>query len=373
MIDCCHLVSALAQRGWNHAGGVPCSTFAGPIAHLSAAGRYHPAANEGLALSEAAGAQLGGRPQAVFLQNSGLGNLINPLTSLCQPYDAPVLALMSMRGWPDPNADEPQHAVMGRAAESILADLGVWHRTLLAEDDLAPSLDGALHSVSAGKPAFLLLPVRSIGKHPGATPGTRSARPTTADVAAVLAEACSPETVVFATTGYASRYLHDAGDRPLNFYMQGSMGHVSSLALGYAAARPDKKVVVLDGDGAALMHLGALSSIGAEGPANLVHVIVDNGGYESTGSQQSTSSTTDLACVARGCGYLAASTVENLKSLRQQLAFAASAHGPHLIVVRAGRASGEAPPRAGASLALPDIAARLRGHSLVGASAGSHA
>ena len=373
MIGCCDLVSALAQRGWNHAGGVPCSTFAGPIAHLSAVGRYRPAANEGLALSEAAGAQLGRRPQAVFLQNSGLGNLLNPLTSLCQPYAVPVLALMSMRGWPDPAADEPQHEVMGRAAEAVLADLGVWHRAVAREEDFPDALDRAAEAVSAGKPAFLLLPYRSIGQHPGAAPEIGATGPTTAEVAAVLAETCPPGTAVFGTTGYASRYLHDAGDRPGNFYMQGSMGHVSSLALGYAAARTEEKVVVLDGDGAALMHLGVLSTIGAQRPANLVHIIIDNGGYESTGSQQSTARTTDLAGVARACGYLAASTVESLGSLRQQLAFASSTHGPHLIVVRAGRASGEAPRRAGASLALPQIAARLRDRALVGTAAGSHA
>jgi phosphonopyruvate decarboxylase len=372
MIDCCALVTALADRGYTHASGVPCSTFAGPISHLSAAGRYRAAANEGLALSDAAGAQLAGRGQAVFLQNSGLGNLINPLTSLVQPYAVPVLGLVSLRGWPEPHSDEPQHAVMGHATESILTDLGVWHALLTAEA-LERSLDLAARELSSGRPAFLLVPHRSIRKHPGSVPETRSTGPDTADVAAAVAAACPPGAVIFGTTGYASRYLHDAGDRRRNFYMQGSMGHVSSLALGYAAARPEEKVVVLDGDGAALMHLGVLSTIGAEQPANLVHVIIDNGGYESTGAQRTTSGTTDLAGIARACGYLAASTVETVESLRQQLAFAASTHGPHLIVVRAGRTVREAPERAGASLALPDIAERLRAGAFDDERTGSHA
>ncbi|MEZ2390140.1 phosphonopyruvate decarboxylase [bacterium RCC_150] len=373
MIACCDLVAALAAQGWNHASGVPCSTFTGPIAHLSGTGRYRAAANEGLALSDAAGAQLGGRRQAVFLQNSGLGNLINPLTSLCQPYAVPVLALVSMRGWPDPDADEPQHAVMGRTTPGILTDLGVWHATLSANDDLDLTLYQASRAVLAGTPAFLLLPYRSIGPHPGAAPSTRATGPDTAEVAAVLAATCPAGTVIFATTGHASRYLHDAGDRPENFYMQGSMGHVSSVALGYAAANPDERVVVLDGDGAALMHLGVLSTIGAERPANLIHVIIDNGGYESTGAQQSTSGTTDLAGVARACGYPTASTVDTLDGLRQTLAFAASTHGPHLILVRAGRTVREAPQRAGASLALPEIAARLRSPVVDQVRARSHA
>lgn len=371
MIDCCDLVSALAERGWNHGGGVPCSTFAGPIAHLSAAGAYRAAANEGLALSDAAGAHLAGRPQAVFLQNSGLGNLVNPLTSLCQPYAIPVLALVSMRGWPDPHADEPQHSVMGRSTGALLADLGVWHRSV-AETDLELALDQALETVYRGEPAFLLVPHRSIGRHPAAVPAIQTAGPDTADVAAVLATVCQAATVVFSTTGHASRYLHNAGDRPRNFYMQGSMGHVSSLALGYATASPREKVIIFDGDGAALMHLGVFSTIGAEHPHNLVHVIVDNGGYESTGSQPCTSRTTDLAGVARACGYLAASTVDSLESFRQQFAFAVSSHGPHLIVVRAAATTREAPQRAGASLALPHIAARLRDQAFLGTAA-SHA
>lgn len=372
MIACCDLVSGLAVRGWNQGSGVPCSTFAGPIAHLSASGRYRAAANEGLALSGAAGAQLAGRREAVFLQNSGIGNLINPLTSLCQPYAVPVLALVSMRGWPDPGADEPQHALMGQTTETILSALGVWHAVLTAES-LEPALDQANELISGGKSAFLLLPHRSIGQHPGASPAIGTAGPDTAEVTSAVAAACPPGTAIFATTGYTSRYLHDAGDRPGNFYMQGSMGHVSSLALGYAAAAPEKTVIVLDGDGAALMHLGSFSTIGAEQPANLVHVVIDNGGYESTGSQQSTSGTTDLAAVARASGYHATSTVDTMESLQQQLASAALTPGPHFILVRAGRTVRETPQRAGASLSLPHIAERMRSTTIPNTAVVSHA
>jgi phosphonopyruvate decarboxylase len=372
MIACCDLIAGLETRGWNHGSGVPCSTFAGPIAHLSASGRYRATVNEGLALSGAAGAHLAGRREAVFLQNSGIGNLINPLTSLCQPYAVPVLALVSMRGWPDPDADEPQHAVMGQTTQTILSELGIWHTVLTAES-LESALDQASDAISDGKPAFLLLPHRSISQHPGASAAIRTAGPDTAEVTSAVAAASPPGTVIFGTTGYTSRYLHDAEDRPWNFYMQGSMGHVSSLALGYAAAAPEKTVIVLDGDGAALMHLGSLSTIGAERPANLVHVVIDNGGYESTGAQQSTSGTTDLAAVARACGYPAASTVGTVESLQQQLASAVSAPGPHFILVRAGRTVREAPQRAGASLSLPHIAGRLRRATIPETAVASHA
>jgi phosphonopyruvate decarboxylase len=165
---------------------------------------------------------------------------------------------------------------------------------------------------------------------------------------------------VFATTGYASRFLHSAGDRAANFYMQGSMGHVSSLALGYASSQPDRPVVIVDGDGAALMHLGALSTIGAARPQNLLHVIIDNGGYESTGSQASTASSTDFAAIARACGYGSAWKVDSLTDLEYCLVHPFDGPGPRLIVVRAGPVAGDIPHRAGASLGLAEVAVRVR-------------
>lgn len=362
MIDCCRFVDALADRGWTHAGGVPCSTFGGPIEHLTAEGRYRPAANEGLALSDAAGAWLGGRRQAVFLQNSGFGNLLNPLTSMCQPYGIPALMFMSMRGWPDPSADEPQHAIMGSALESLLSELGVWAEPLT--DPAADSvLDRAVEQVESGRPAFVLVPFRSIGTHPAAVrdgAGDGARLPHTAEVALAVSRACGPDWTVFSTTGYASRYLHAAGDRLANFYMQGSMGHVSSLALGYAAAQPDRPVVILDGDGAALMHLGVFSTIGAARRQNLLHIVIDNGGYESTGAQESSASSTDFVAIARACGYASAWSVESVTDLEYCLVRPFEGPGPRLIVVRAGSVTGVIPQRAGASLELPEIATRVR-------------
>lgn len=366
MIDCCRFVDALADRGWTHAGGVPCSTFGGPIEHLTAEDHYRPAANEGLAFSEAAGAWLGGRRQAVFLQNSGFGNLLNPLTSLSQPYEIPILTFVSMRGWPDPSADEPQHAVMGSTLESLLSGLGVWAEPLV-EGDEERVLDRAAEVIESGRPAFVLVPFRSIGAHPAessdaADPaaGDGVRLPDTSAIAQAVHRACGSEWTIFSTTGYASRYLHAAGDRPANFYMQGSMGHASSLALGYAAAQPDRPVVVLDGDGAALMHLGVFSTIGAGRRQNLLHIVIDNGGYESTGAQESTASTTDFVAIARACGYASAWTVDSVTDLEYCLVRPFEGPGPRLIVVRAGPVTGGVPHRAGASLGLPEVAGRVR-------------
>jgi phosphonopyruvate decarboxylase len=363
MIDCCRFVDAMRSRGWSRACGVPCRTFSGPIAHLSAAGYYEVSANEGLALSSAAGAALAGRHQAVFLQNSGLGNLINPLVSLVLPYQLPVLAFMSLRGWPDPDADEPQHAVMGAASMRILEALGVWHSIVDGDAErFSTRMDQARQEIERGRPAFLLVPPGVIGTHPAAVRSSSPKDlPTSADVAGVVSQWVEGrDVVVVATTGYLSRHLFASGDREANFYMQGSMGHAAAIGLGYCQSRPGADVVVVDGDGAVLMHLGVLSAIGAVAPPRLTHIIVDNGSYASTGGQATTAPHTDLAGVATACGYRTSQTVESKKDMEAALQAVQGVDGPHGIIVRARAGEAAAPARASASVPLPDIARRLR-------------
>lgn len=370
MIECCDFVAALENRGWTGATGVPCGTFAGPIAHLHESGCYEASANEGTALASAVGAALGGRRRAVFLQNSGLGNIVNPLASLVAPYRVPVLAIMSMRGWPDPTTDEPQHALMGRATVGLLDQLELWHAVLDGDETrLEEVLDGAERAMSQGVAAFVLVPRGQLGRHPGVTPdlGPR-VLPDSGQVARVVSEWVGPDDVIVSTTGHLSRYLFAAGDRPRNFYMQGSMGHAAAIGLGYATARPADNVVVLDGDGALLMHLGVLSTIGAVAPSRLVHVVVDNGCYASTGGQATTMWRTELAAVARECGYRTAATVCSTADLVDALDSVRASAGPHLVAVAASSTTVDGPPpRASATLGLADVAARLLRPAAAGA------
>jgi phosphonopyruvate decarboxylase len=359
MISCCKLVDALRVRGWTTASGVPCSTFEGPIAHLAEQDAYEASANEGLAFSSAAGAALAGQRQVVVLQNSGLGNLINPLTSLAMPYEIPVLVLMSLRGWPDPATDEPQHRAMGARSRGLLDGLGV-RNMLVEQHGWLSALDAATAEVNRGRSAFLLFPRKSIDRHPYPPRlETTSQLPSSADVAEVVAAYSKPSTVVFATTGNLSRYLFASGDRPANFYMQGSMGHVASLALGFCRAQPSAEVLVLDGDGAALMHLGVMSTIGAAAPPGLVHVIVDNKSYATTGGQQATSRRTALAGVAKACGYATACFVESREGLEDALTAARMTPGPHCVVVSSRITHDVTPPRASSGLELREVARRL--------------
>ena len=363
MIGCCTLVDALEREGWRNFAGVPCSTFDGPLRHLTENGRYFAAANEGLAWSYATGAGLGGRPTALLVQNSGFGNLLNPLTSLAVPYGLPLLVLMSLRGWPDANGDEPQHRVMGSAGRQMLDAVGGWSRLLPDQDEDLPAVVAeAREAVRGGSSAFLLVPRQAIGPHDGTTaaaaPSTGLAL-TTAAVARLVVECSLPDDVVVSTTGYCSRELYAAGDRPGHFYMQGSMGHASSLALGLADAAPARRVLVLDGDGAALMHMGALAQIGSQAPANLIHVVLDNGTYQSTGGQPTIGKSVRFSRVADACGYRRTDEVDTLDGLRNVLGAVRDGSGPVLVVASGAPDAGPAPSRASAALALPDVATRV--------------
>lgn len=343
------LVAALRAHGVGRVTGVPCGHLAGPWRLFADAGDLVPAASEGAALAIASGWELGGEPGVVLCQNSGFGNLLNPLTSLVLPYRIPVLVLMTLRGWPDPAGDEPQHAVMGASTLNLLTELDVPH-AVLGDVDLHTALRLAAVARSAGRPFFLLVPKGAIGPAPDTPPptewvGDELTRPLV--VSALLAELT--DELLVSTTGYLSRQAHHERDRPDSFYMQGSMGHAAAIGLGLADARPDRRTVVLDGDGAFLMHLGTGSTIGASGVDNLVHVVVDNGCYESTGCQPSTSATVDWSALGTALGYRSVFIAGAHAELTDTIRAALIAPGPVLCALWVVPTPGEVHPRASAS------------------------
>jgi phosphonopyruvate decarboxylase len=351
---------ALTRHGYRFAAGVPCSTFHGIIQHFSAtaAGAYVPAVNEGAALSLAAGAAMAGVKSVVLLQNSGLGNLVNPLTSLVTLYEIPVLVLVSARD----ARDGPQHRLMGDATRSLLRDLNVPVFELpRARHDLAAVLAAAEQELAAGRTAFILVPPTPFGI-PGQkeTPaGREPAAGLTRRRALGGISAWLTDQHVVSTTGFISRDLFGQHDRPGNFYMQGSMGHALAIGLGVAIGRPQAEVVVIDGDGALLMHLGTLSTVGAAAPANLTHIVLDNGVYESTGCQPTTAPSTRLERVARACGYRHAEVVADERELTRFLSGHRRGSGPTLVRVMI---SPEGEPLAGwptDSLSAPDLRHRF--------------
>ncbi|MFI0469206.1 phosphonopyruvate decarboxylase [Saccharopolyspora sp. 5N102] len=339
----------LAKRGFTVASGVPCSFFGGPIALLSQTpGSYVPAANEGAALATAAGVALAGGRAYVMLQNSGLGNLVNPLTSLVMTYRIPVLTFVSLRGWPDPADDEPQHEIMGTITQPVMELLDLPHWRLGADDGadrFAEILGAAESALDEGKAPFVLVEKGAVGKISSSVEPVDEDRLDSAEVVRLISKLADGDPVV-ATTGYTGRELFGIDDRPRNFYMQGSMGHASSIALGVAMVQPDRTVVALDGDGAVLMHMGTLSAIGDQSPANLVHVVLDNGIHESTGGQRTTSTGTRIEEVAAAAGYREVFRCHSLDDVRALFEQARSTPGPHLMLIPTKRRTGAIPPRA---------------------------
>jgi phosphonopyruvate decarboxylase len=288
----------------------------------------------------------------VLIQSSGFGNLLNPLTSLTMTFDIPVPIFMSLRGWPDPARDEPQHAVMGRTGMGLLDALGVPHLILEADEQ---HLAGVLKEF-AGRTVFVLVPKGTItpAEAHSAAPPAFARREAIGALVPFLDGA-----VVFTTTGYISRELYGQADRPTHFYMQGSMGHALALGLGAALSAGDRRVIVVDGDGAVLMHLGTSVTVGALGPRNLLHIVLDNGAYESTGGQPTTTHRVDWLKFGAAAGYRTATICASRPALEGALRAIDGVDGPHLVVARIEAAPGLTPPRVTSGLTPVELRERF--------------
>jgi phosphonopyruvate decarboxylase len=323
VIEAREFVSAARKRGIEWYTGVPCSFLTPFINHVIAEPdlRYLSSANEGDALATAAGMAIGGRGAAVMMQNSGLGNAVSPLTSLAHVFRIPLLLICTHRGAPDLH-DEPQHELMGAITESLFDLMQVpWEPFPREASHVEAALDRARkHFASQSRPYGLLMSKGAIAGDESA--GAQSGRPVSRDsveqvrrsevgaaasrsevLRRILAATPTDGTVVIATTGYTGRELYEIADRANHLYMVGSMGCASSLGLGIALARPDLSIVVIDGDGAALMRMGNLATIGAYAGGNFVHLLLDNESHESTGAQATVSASVDFAMIAVACGY----------------------------------------------------------------------
>lgn len=367
------VVDALTARGAGPWLGVPCSFLRPLIDYVIDREdlQYLPASNEGEALAIAAGAQLAGRTPVVMLQNSGLGNLVNPLASLNFIFRIPALLVITLRGEPGV-ADEPQHALMGRTTSALLDLLDVEHAPFPASDDeIAGAVEHAMQRMAAtGLPFAFILRKHVVAEYQAQARPARAGRPrglllpavdegprpSRRDAIVEVAESAG-DALLIATTGKTGRELFEHADRDAHFYMVGSMGCASSLALG-VAHESGEPVVVLDGDGAALMRLEAMAGIGQLAPARLVHVILDNESYESTGRQATISASVGFAEIAAACGYATACSASGLLPLRAALLRARSAEGPHLIHTRVSISTD--PGLGRPAVAPADVAIRFR-------------
>lgn len=365
MISAEAFVDHLTDYGYHTITGVPCSTLQGPFAILQRSSGYFAAPNEGIALAVAAGAELTGTKAAVIVQNSGLGNLLDPLTSLFMSYRVPLLLFVSLRGWPNAEDDEEHHAVMGASTERVFDAIGLrTHLLQSTEDGLRDALRHAADERESGTPCVVLVPPHTVGSARGAEiDPERSARSGTRWQREDAVRALMPylaQSLVFTTTGMISRELFGLMDRPEHFYMQGSMGQAIGLGIGASISRPDRRVVVLDGDGATLMQLGGVALAGEVRPANLTHILFDNGVYDSTGGQRTRAHDVDWGELAMTLGYQTGVTCAERMSLRRALSGIEGFPGPHLVAVSIAPGARTLPPRISSSWRNYQIADRFQ-------------
>jgi len=318
-------VESLAQLGYDFWSGVPCSYLTPLLRSLALRDdvQHVNAANEGDAIAVCAGATLAGRKSLAFMQNSGLGNAVNPLSSLNVPFRIPVLLLITARGWPGGPRDEPQHRLMGAMTGPLLDQLQIRWEPLPEESTaLTDALERAERCMSESRRPFAFIVSKDSFAASTTVPVARSPRagrrlgtltvdrelperlPSRRSALERLVALTPPEsTLVVSSTGYTSRELYAVADRPNHFYMVGSMGCASALGLGVSLACPDRRVVVVEGDGSVLMRLQNLAMASAYARRPLSHLVLDNGSHESTGGQPTLSAAIELADIAYACGY----------------------------------------------------------------------
>ncbi|MFD5424067.1 phosphonopyruvate decarboxylase [Streptomyces sp. NPDC127084] len=345
------LLDELATRSVAEVTGVPCS-FLTPLINKVASDpsvRYLPATHEGEAVAIATGAWLAGATTCVIAQNSGLGNMVNPLTSLNHPCRIPVPLIVTWRGEPG-RPDEPQHELLGAVTADLLTMVGVSHSLLPPDPEgLGPVLDQGWDAMRGRElpHAFVvrkgtIAPEELSEPRPRPSPHSRVVRlgdpgrgqaPCRIEALESLLGAIDDQTAVISTTGKCSRELFTLADRPQHFYLVGAMGSASAVGLG-VARHSARRVVVVDGDGAALMRLGTLAAVGAQPPLALTHVLLDNQVHDSTGGQRSLAAGTDFPAVAAACGYPRVFDCADLAGLRDALREAANEPGPCFVYAR---------------------------------------
>jgi len=320
--------NALKELGYDFYSGVPCSFLKYLINYAINECDYVMAANEGDAVAIASGAFLGGKKSVVLMQNSGLTNATSPLTSLNYTFQLPVLGFVSLRG-EEGLGDEPQHELMGQITEKMLKlmkvkwaylsdDIAEAKRQLKKADRLIAKNETFFFVVKKGTFDEVKLKEQNLKTRQNKVKtksANKSELPTRRETLKVLTDLSEKDTILLATTGKTGRELFEVADKPNHLYMVGSMGCISSLGLGLAMARPDKKIIVIDGDGSVIMRMGSLTTNAYYQPENLLHIILDNNIHDSTGGQATVSHNIDFVDHAASVCYPIALKVSGLDEL----------------------------------------------------------
>lgn len=339
-------IDALASHGIDFFAGVPDSLLKNICAYITDTLPHEQniiAANEGGAMGIAAGYHLAtGKIPVVYMQNSGEGNIINPLASLTdkEVYNIPVLLLIGWRGRPGVH-DEPQHVKQGKVTTGLLNTMGINYTVLNKDEDktgkqIADAVDYMQHT----NECYALVIEKDTFETYTLQNTVDSGLPTSRELAIETAVKClQDDAVVVSTTGMISRELFEIRERRAeghqhDFLTVGSMGHASQIALGIALQQPNRPVYCFDGDGASIMHMGNMAITAQMQPKNYIHIVFNNGAHDSVGGQPTVGLQIDLCAIAKAAGYKDAISVENTEQLEQAIKGMQQMEGPVLIEAR---------------------------------------
>lgn len=325
--------------------GVPDSTLKQFCDYINANDdfKHYVPANEGAAVGIAMGAYLAThKPACVYMQNSGLGNVVNPFTSLAhkEVYDIPMLFVIGWRGEPG-EKDEPQHRFMGKLTEPLLEALTIPYSVISAEtseDELRGIIKEAAEAFAECKQYAILVKkgtfesVVTEKKENGYTLLREKA-------IEIIIKKIDVTDVIVSTTGKISREVYEQSDMIVGHHQQsfltvGGMGHAGMIALGIAQESSDKKVYCIEGDGAIFMHMGALAFIAKQQPQNLIHICLNNDAHESVGGMPTGAVGTEFWKIAETCGYRYASCVDNVEALEFELNQITNMQGPIFLEIK---------------------------------------
>lgn len=300
------------------------------------------AANEGNCTALAAGYHLAtGKIPVVYMQNSGEGNIINPVASLLNDkvYQIPVIFIIGWRGEPGIH-DEPQHIYQGEVTVKLLDDMGIASFVIgkeTTDEEVMAKMDEFNKVLGSGRDVAFVIRKGALTDAPKVD--YRNDYSMVREEIVRHITAVSGEDPIVSTTGKASRELFEiraanGQSHKYDFLTVGSMGHSSSIALGVAINKPNRKIWCIDGDGAVLMHMGSMAVIGANKPKNLVHIVINNGAHETVGGMPTVAGSIDLVAIARACGYPRAIMVDSFADLDRELERAKTEDGLTLIEVK---------------------------------------
>ncbi len=300
------------------------------------------AANEGNCTALAAGYHLAtGKVPVVYMQNSGEGNIINPVASLLNDkvYAIPVIFIVGWRGEPGIH-DEPQHIYQGEVTVKLLEDMDIATFVMgkeTTDEEVATKMSEFRSVLDSGKCVAFVIRKGALTDAPKVEYKNDNAMVREEIIQHIVA--VSGEDPIVSTTGKASRELFETRvangqSHKYDFLTVGSMGHSSSIALGVALNKPNTRVWCVDGDGAVLMHMGSMAVLGANKPNNTIHIVINNGAHETVGGMPTVAGAIDLVAIAKACGYPNAVCVDNFDSLDKELEAAKSRNELSLIEVK---------------------------------------